>query len=298
MNEIMVKPAFDGYGVSVTARCNNMRLDSFSTDWMLEHLKDYGAIVFKDFAVDLRIFTNFINKHSSRVTSDPARKAATQNAQLISAGDVEMGLHVENGNLPFMPDAQWFYCEKAASKGSQTTLCDGIKTWNELSGKTKKQFLTKRVQFSRKIPEFLWKKYLATELDLPIDSVSSEQLIEVNQMVDGQHYQLMEDGSVYSRYKTWAVHPTQFANEMAFANSMLGPSVNYEPPRITWEDGSVIAPSIWDEIIEVTKENTDNIEWDHGDVVVLDNTRVMHGRRKILDQRRRMYGGQSYLRKD
>ena len=75
---------------------------------------------------------------------------------------------------------------------------------------------------------------------------------------------------------------------------MLGPSVNYEPPRITWENGDDISLDIWDELKDVTERNTYSHFWKKGDIVVIDNTRVMHGRRRLDDQSRRIFGAQSY----
>lgn len=297
MNDIKIKSAFKSYGAIIESQEGVTDLLDFSTPWINQNLSEYGALIFRNFSVSLDKFTKFIASHSSRVTNDPARKASSSNAQLIQAGDVEMGLHIENGNLPFLPEAQWFYCEKAAREGSQTTLCDGFFVWNQLSDKAKRLFSRKRLQFSRNIPEHLWKKYLSTELEISLEEVGDSTLESVNKTVEGQQYQIKPDGSVYSRYKVWAVRPTQFSKRLAFANSMLGPSVNYEPPRITWEDGSMIAPSLWDEVMEVTESCTDDIQWADGDVVLVDNTRLMHGRRKVLDQQRRMFGGQSYLRK-
>lgn len=48
----------------------------------------------------------------------------------------------------------------------------------------------------------------------------------------------------------------------------------------------------------LTDELTENIEWQDGDVVLVDNTRAMHGRRSITDTRRTIYNAQSYLRRD
>lgn len=285
---------FENFGLIF--KVENGSILDITTNQLMATLGKYGMLVFQNHSVNLDIFTQFIAKHSTRVTCDPARKASSENAQLIDAGNVEMGLHVENGNLPFLPDVQWFYCEKAAKKGSQTTVCDGFKVWEDLSDSTKNKFITHRIKYSRNISAHLWKKYLSVEFEVPVEHINSDHLERVHNQVSGQKYVLNDDGSVNSEYKTWAVHKTNFSKQPAFANSMLGPSVNYEPPKITWEDGQIISSEIWEEIREITRKHTHNIEWQDGDVVIIDNSRVMHGRRMVEDMERRIYGGQSYLK--
>ena len=128
-----------------------------------------------------------------------------------------------------------------------------------------------------------------------IDEVNEKHLLQANLEVEGQYFKLNSDGSALSELKTCAVHPTQFSKQLSFANSLLGPSVNYEPPKITWEDDEPISENIWSEIRTLFAEHTVDINWENNDVVVIDNTRWMHGRRKLLDLNRKIYGGQSYL---
>ena len=99
MTSFKIKPFFKSYGAQVVAQDESACLMSFSSEWVNKELAKSGVIIFKNFTVDLDLFTRFIAKHSRRVTNDPARKASSSNAQLIEAGDVEMGLHIENGNL-------------------------------------------------------------------------------------------------------------------------------------------------------------------------------------------------------
>lgn len=40
---------------------------------------------------------------------------------------------------------------------------------------------------------------------------------------------------------------------------------------------------------------TENLDWQHGDAAVIDNTRVMHGRRAITDPDRTIYNALSYI---
>lgn len=268
--------------------------DSMNTAALYEDLAHSGAVIYRDFSDSLEDFNDFVSAHSSRVTFDPARKAATANTAEIEAGVHEMGLHRENGNLPFNPDLQWFYCLEAASVGSETTLCDGERVLFDLSPKTRKRFESRAIRYARRIPWHNVRRFLSIELQLPIDSVTDEHLQQVNDQVAGQTYRRIDQNLIASELVISAVETSCFSGRKAFCNSMLGPSVNYEPPRITWADGEEIALEIWDEIKEVIARNTYNHFWKKGDIVVIDNTRVMHGRRRLDDISRRIFGAQSY----
>ncbi|MBJ9973995.1 TauD/TfdA family dioxygenase [Pseudomonas sp. S75] len=269
-------------------------LDTMSTADLYEDLAHSGVVIYRDFADSLEHFNDFVSAHSSRVTFDPARKAATANTAEIEAGVHEMGLHRENGNLPFNPDLQWFYCLAAASVGSETTLCDGERVLFELSASTRKRFQAQPIRYARRIPWHNVRRFLSIELQLPLERVTDEHLEQVNQQVTGQTYRRIDQNLIASELIISAVDISRFSGRLAFCNSMLGPSVNYEPPRITWADGEAIALEIWDEIKEVTARLTYPHFWNKGDIMVVDNTRVMHGRRRLDDLGRRIFGAQSY----
>ncbi len=53
-------------------------------------------------------------------------KNVTRQSQKVDAGNQAMGLHIRKWfNSNCRPDIIAFFSEKSASRGSQTTLCDG-----------------------------------------------------------------------------------------------------------------------------------------------------------------------------
>ena len=269
-------------------------LNLFDTECLYRDLAHSGAVIYRGFGDSLDEFNNLVKLNSSKVTFDPARKASTSNTAEIDAGIYEMGLHKENGNLPFSPDIQWFYCLEPANKGSQTTLCDGEQVLFELSKEIRKQFEQRNIRYSRRIPWDNVKKFLSIELNIPIEEVNDSHLLLVNDMVEGQTSSRVDTNLLLSEYVTSATSESCFSGKKRFCNSMLGPSVNYEPPKITWADGEDIEFSIWDIIKDITSKNTYKHFWEKGDIVVIDNTRVMHGRCRLEDKSRRIFGAQSY----
>lgn len=267
---------------------------SVTTDELYGDLAHSGVVIYRDFGDTLQDFNDFVSAHSSRVTFDPARKTSTANTAEIDAGFHEMGLHRENGNLPFNPDIQWFFCLEAAAVGSETTMCDGQRALFDLSAKTRKLFESQNIKYSRRIPWSNVKRFLSVELQIPFDKITDEHLEMVNRDVPGQTYRRVDQNLIHSQLIIPAIEISCFSGRAAFCNSMLGPSVNYEPPRITWENGEEISLDIWDELKDITSRNTYSHFWKKGDIVVIDNTRVMHGRRRLDDPSRRIFGAQSY----
>lgn len=283
-------------GATLVQREGEVALADFSVDEVMKLCESAGVVLFRGFDTCIDQFSSFVEKNSSRVTLDPARKFHADNAQKVDAGTDPVGLHCENGNAPKLPHFIWFYCKKAASSGSQTTYCDGKGVWGKLSADTKRIFSEQKIKYSRTVPEQLWKSYLAYE----IPNISSPEEVEVSHLkmlsdqVSGQSFTLNDDMSVHYEFVVGAAHETVFSDQLVFANSILGPSFNYEKPKITLEDNTEIPADVLAEIEQVTSEETQEINWQDGDIVMIDNTRFMHGRRAIEDPIREIYAALSY----
>ncbi|MCG5219715.1 TauD/TfdA family dioxygenase [Streptosporangium sp. KLBMP 9127] len=288
----------DGKGLVVTA-ADRVGFDTIDRVELMASLAEHGYIVLRGFDSDPTTFSTLIQSVSSRITLDPARKFAGGNvAQKIEAGLVPQGLHVENGATPWVPDLVWFYCETPAKVGSQTTICDGLYVWDRLNARTQELFLSTRITFARPMPADKWKNLVFRLLDgaKSADEVTFEDLLTVTDDDVDVKYQLRSDGSVHYKYYTYAAHTTMFGTDIAFTNSILTPSVNYEPPVIEFEDGRPLDAMLMRQIMEATELETDEIDWHEGDVALVDNSRLMHGRRKIRDPLRSLYNAQSYAK--
>lgn len=269
-------------------------VDLLETKSLYDYLGHSGALILRGFKDSLDDFSELVTQHSARVTFDPARKTSTKNTAEINAGRYSMDLHRENGNLPFNPDIQWFFCLEPAAVGSQTTLCDGARVLFEMSSSTRRSFEKYKIRYARRLPWSNVRHLLSVELGVPEDEINDSHLQFVNESVEGQTYRRLDSGLIASSFVTSAITTSAFSGRKAFCNSLLGPSINYEPPRITWEDGGEIDFPVWDEIRELTDRYTYDIDWQSRDIVVIDNSRVMHGRRHLDDPSRRIFGAQSY----
>jgi len=245
-----------------------------------QQLKANGWALLRGFEHDIEKFSELVHGFCSKLTFDPAREFTNNSTQKVDAGTAAIGLHIENGNTPFPPDLVAFYSRKSAQTGSQTTLCDGAKLYNAMPERIKQLFQSPLV-VSRNLPAELWKSYVANEHPQLNDSaqVSPQHLQELMDMLPGQTGEITETGDLHYR-----LHLSPLLNSgenLSFANAILGPSFNYEAPCYQFDDGSVISEALKQEIAELAEQFTLELNWHDGDMVLIDNRRVMHGRRAI-----------------
>ncbi|WP_165485768.1 TauD/TfdA family dioxygenase [Frankia sp. Cppng1_Ct_nod] len=263
-----------------------------------ERLVRAGHILVRGFQPSVEGFAALVQCYSSRTTLDPARVFHSTAVQKVDSGHDPIGLHLENGATPFAPDLLWFYCVKAARSGSRTTICDGRRVWDALSERARTLFTAQPVRYSRKVPAELWRRLAA----FMIGNGRSAEEVSVTDLYahanDGAHVTFTElsDGSLHYEYQAYAAHPTKWSTRTAWANSILGPSFNYEAPDIRFSDGSTLPADIVTEYTALTEAVTEEVQWQDGDIVLIDNSRVMHGRRVVTDFDRAILVSQSYAR--
>lgn len=262
-----------------------------------DYLKTGGWVLLRGFDMDMPAFSAMTARLCKTITFDPARENTDKNTQKVDAGLGPIGLHIENGNTPVCPDIVAFYCTRAAFEGSQTTICDGRRVFDAFSDAQKTRW-SQRMTVTRTLPEALWKRYLANEhpaISRP-EEVTHEHILQFKAAIPDQDFTLNDDGSLEYRIKVSPVRPSTLSNGQAFANAILGPSHNYDPPEYILEDGSIVTSDEINDLRDTAEACTAEINWQDGDVAVIDNTRVMHGRRAIRDQDRQLFIGMGRIR--
>ncbi len=284
------------YNVVRASETDTRKLDDAPIDTVRQHLYDDGWVILRGFDADMTSFSTLTAKLCKTITFDPAREYSDKNTQMVDAGLGPIGMHIENGNTPVCPDIVTFYCTRAAFEGSQTTICDGRAVFEKLDAAQKARW-SQKMTVKRRLPEDLWKRYLANEhpmISKP-EEVRHEHILQFKAAIPDQDFTLNEDGSLDYELKVSPVRPSSLSNGQAFANAILGPSHNYEPPVYTLEDGSVVSADEIEALRDVAESCTVEINWQDGDIAVIDNTRVMHGRRAIKDADRQLFIGMGRL---
>ncbi len=273
------------------------RLEQFERADLLERLAQHGAVLLRGFQSDLGKFSELVERVTPKTAIDPARAFFAKNVQLVDSGTNEIGLHCENGTTPLVPNVVWFFCERAAMSGSQTTLCDGIEVWKALSPEARALFMAKPVRFSRNVKRDLWLKYVKHHFaHLAFrEEITQAMLDGVFGSIPGAIARINQDGSLYLSQAVFAAHPTFWSSEIAFANSIFTPSHNYEAPKITFENEEPVPEWLLFECQEKSRQLTSEISWISGDIIMIDNTRVMHGRRRITDTNRKLFTALGFI---
>lgn len=269
-------------------------------NWLSRH----GYIILRGFDCDVQAFSDLVRFHSSRISLDPARQFHDKDgkvlAQKVDAGVDAIGLHCENGNSPFWPDLCWFYCEQAPRVGSQTTVCDGAAVYRDLSPQMRNALLAQDIVYTRRVGEELWKNYVRHAFAGGAEAANTQscfdRLLALVNDNDSTKIELNEDASVTYSFRTPAILDRSLFSpgRYAFANSIFGPSFNYERPSIAFADGTPLNAAIRRVLDEVCQRHTFDVGWKSRDIAVIDNARVMHGRRRIEDTQRTIYNALSY----
>lgn len=153
------------------------------------------------------------------------------------------------------------------------------------------------------VEEKKWKTYafhaLASQPNAPasLEETTLDHLLSLVVGTPGASITLNDDGAIRYQFETPAIRASRINPREAlnFANSIFGPSNHYEKPLITFADGEEIPADLLAEAEAVCDRFTYDIGWQHGDIVLIDNTRVMHGRRQIEDKSRTIYNALSYI---
>jgi alpha-ketoglutarate-dependent taurine dioxygenase len=229
------------------------------------------------------------------------RESVGANGTLLSTSGGTQGfslpLHGEMYYQRTHPDVLWFYCHTPASERGQTTLADGNELYKNLSPETQKLLTERDLLYIRNLSEPDWKTTFCTD---DIDTVV--ELCRENEVA----IEKKGDRSICIQYRSSALQhvnglgPTFINNavmvwqfEKLFrdleASKVFGSEMPAEAPFIVrWHDRSQIPEWVIEDINMAADEVTIEIQWQPGDIVIVDNGSVLHGRRKTTCRDRKI----------
>jgi hypothetical protein len=261
----------------------------FPVETTKELFRSSGILLFRGFGVTYEQMKVFAEQFSSRFTRETNRPQVDKDGlvSLVAEGMNSLAPHSENANTPFRPDAVWFCCSAPAAQGGETLFCDGVRVWEKLSEDLRQLFVSNKIRYSRNFPADEWKHFLGADATLADVKRTLEDL-------EGINYLIHEAQSISLSYTCSAVVKTKYSNQDAFANNIL---IEYDGSEesVTFEGGSQLSDAIIHEIEEVMSHLTEEILWQAGDLVMIDNSRFLHGRRAFNDNRRLIFSIFSYL---
>lgn len=241
--------------------------------------KEHGLLLFRGFQATPDVMYPFAQQFSTRFSKGGARKNYKGFVEEVDVGVGPIDLHSENANSPFEPDVIWFCCGKPADQDGQTTFCDSVDLWAALSDPTKQLFASKKIKFTRTYLRPVWKDYFGSTTTVPV-------LKRILDTLPGVTYRINPDESVYTEYVVSAVRRPKYRDAMAFCNSLLTP---WSGHPMMFEDNQPISDEVMKEIRETSRQLTQDIPWEKGDLAMTDNSWILHGRRGFTDETRQIF---------
>lgn len=205
--------------------------------------------------------------------------------RMVTAGTGAVGLHSEVSGLPVRPDYLWLHCVEPAAVGGETVLCDGFALWSALPEHVQQTFRERRLYYysgARGVGPSEWKAAFNTD-----DPAHAEACIEAFTATLDPRFEEMvlkrvQGDRFVGHYAVSAVVPSPYRDAEAFANALFGPYRVFP----TFEGGEPVQDDLLSEIGAAMGPLGLRLRWQAGDVVMVDNWRVLHGRLPFLGARR------------
>lgn len=209
--------------------------------------------------------------------------------------EVEIYLHHEMAQTPISPEKLFFFCNSAADQGGATPICRSDQLFKALKlelPELAKDFESKGLRYTTHMPsqddiESGQGRSWASTLSVASKDEAEKKLAEL-----GYDWQWLSNGSLK------AITPILPAvldldGKKVFYNQLVAAYMGWQGVRddpscaLAFGDGSAIPKEGLERIAELSKDFTFDIQWQDGDVALLDNKITMHGRRPYSGERKR-----------
>ncbi len=246
--------------------------------------KDYGALLFRGFGIDIARFQNFTARYcaTSVINESPGRDPidVKNNIHTVDGGNAAFSLHPELSREPWKPDVAFFACQAAPSRGGETLICDGVEIVRQMPDQLRRDLSGRRLVYVQPTWPDLLQFWLGT-VEPGTDILSNPP--------PSCPYRFVSVGSTLARvFSRPVLHSPMFTDQLAFGNFLLFARFNNGRSNFpVLDDGEPVPESWLQEIKRIGDRLAVPITWQAGDVLMLDNTRYMHGRAQVPDTRER-----------
>jgi alpha-ketoglutarate-dependent taurine dioxygenase len=278
-------------------------------DALREALRDSGAILVRGFDFDLAGFEAFCSLFGSRVVVHPGtalggRVRVTESIATVDSGVRAFPWHAELSYTPQRPDLIGFACDRPSAKGGETFLTDGCAIADRLS-EDGRAVATQRVRYRYVRAKEAW----AITFDGAGSRADVERVLRnrASRLRPGDElgwrFSRLGERAVTIEFTTPILSSVRWSDRRAFCNHVIWherrrrdhPSHPLDLRRFLWPPGGValadggrLPVEAVAEFERVADAEAYAIEWQKGDVAVVDNSRVMHARGDVLDASRRI----------
>ena len=208
--------------------------------------------------------------------------------------NVEIFLHHEMAQTLTFPGALFFFCEQAAESGGATPVCRSDLTLKTLEAENP-NFVAKLrkvgVKYRNSMPSEAnlesgqgrsWKDTLTVE---------NEQEAEDKLSALGYRFNWLDDGGLSVQTPALAAVDHFGRGKDVFFNQLVAAAAGWtmaaddKEPRLCFGDDRPMRQEDLADAINAAYRHTVDLNWQTGDVALLDNLKVMHGRRPFEGRR-------------
>ena len=267
-------------------------------------LAQCGAIVFRGFGLASDAdFDRFIQAFSwpnftyAESLSNAVRRNRTPRVFTANEAppDVQIYLHHEMAQTPVYPSRLFFFCEQPANGGGATPICRSdwlLERLHKVVPNFVDDCANKGVRYSQTMPAQddlasgqgrSWRSTLSAD-----DKAAAET--KLAQLGYTWRWQADDALSVTTpilpAVRELADGSRSFFNQLIAAFFGWQDSRNDGRRAITLGDGSALDAVAMQSAVALAEELTVDLQWQLGDVALVDNLRVMHGRRPFQGERK------------
>ncbi|WP_164018773.1 TauD/TfdA family dioxygenase [Pyxidicoccus trucidator] len=286
-----------GFGHVVEARQGESLAD-LAWEPLFERLRrpDGGAVLLRGYAVDEKGFREFTERGGDAFVVHPNLKLrdyvdGERTYATVNRGARAIDFHFEMAQNPASPEAFWMYCARAPTDGrGRTGLVDGRAVLARLTATTRRAFEERAFRFEcTAVAPAVWQSI--------IPGVTTPETARrwLETFPPGGTLALLEfdeEQRLSYRYEYKAIRPGRICGEPVFLAGLLD-----SPRSHRFEDGSEIDHWLVTEVRQAVYHSAIWLEWCTGDVLIIDNTRVMHAREAFEDPARQLFVRYSRFRR-
>ena len=208
---------------------------------------------------------------------------------------VTIYLHHEMAQTPVYPAKLFFFCEQPADMGGATPLCPSYLLWDQLvhhQPEFARNCEARGLQYSHTMPAEAdaasgmgrsWRDTLG---------VTEREQAEQRLADLGYSWQWQQDGSLRVTTPRLPAVRDLGDGRKSFFNQLIAAYCGWKDTRndpskaITFGDGSPLDSNAVQNAIALAEQLTVDLEWQQGDVALIDNFAVMHGRKPYTGVRK------------
>lgn len=270
---------FPNLPVRVLPSSSIKRLGHLSSSDIRTRFRRDGALLFRGFSPSIEEFKAFTAQFCQYFIAYPGSKRGRvndeTNIQTVDMDKAGIPFHSELSYSPVRPDLAWFFCVVPPRRGSATILCDGIALAEALPSNMREWLEKRKLRFKAELGRRTWQRLFGC-VTIP----------QVKEMIRQRSYAnvIVAGDKVHIDHLTAPLAPTKYDTRVAFCNNLI--LHRGKASAVPFADGSILCDELYEQLVRVSERLTIEIAWKAGDLLMVDNTRMMHGRRPVLDDDR------------